>query len=285
VRAIARHDIDGDFAAVRASEAAEDLPDFIELAKRKPSAIRSVMQVSLDEAELHCATDPEAAWIDTWDAFARALQAGSAVFVVASQSEGEVEFRLDDEVVRVAAAGSSLQNDPLTWLDALYLAMIFRDQDRINFLARVPVDLLRGSGVDYDEYVYSVVRMWQGYWTGAADVVDLVLEAMRAADPDSVTHSTPQSVLQIHFPIIETFYQFILRDEAKFNEALGNALTLHREFWTKDEASARSPRGFVALGLLALAGHAKDMGLTIDVVSEYLPEIMLYGNRLGERTL
>jgi hypothetical protein len=285
VRAIARHDIDTDFAEQRATTAAKHLPKFVALAKRKPSALRSVMKNSLDEAALQCATDPEAAWTDTWDSFARALQAGSAVFTVASQDEGEVEFRLDDEVVHVAAIGSSMQNDALTWLDALYLAMIFRDQARIDFLARVPIDLLRGVDVDYDEYVYATVQMWQAYWTGADGLVDLILNAMRLADPETVVNSSPQSVLQVDFPIIEMFYQFILRDEAKFNEALGNGLELYREFWTKDEDSEAFPRGFVALGLLALAGHAKDMGLTLDVESEYMPEVLLHGTRLGERTL
>jgi hypothetical protein len=285
VRAIARHDIDTDFADQRATTAAKHLPKLTALAKRKPSALRSVMTTSLDDAELRCATDPAAAWVDTWDSFARAMQAGSAVFTVASQDEGEVEFRLDDEVVQVPAIGSTMQNDPLTWRDALYLAMIFRDQNRIDFLARVPIDLLRGAGVEYDEYVYATVRMWQAYWTGADGLVDLVLDAMRAADPELAVNSSPQSILQVEFPLIETFYQFVLRDEANFNQALGNALESHREFWTRDEESESFPRGFVALGLLALAGHAKDSGLTLDVESEYLPEVLLNGTRLGERTL
>lgn len=70
----------------------------------------------------------------------------------------------------------------------------------------------------------------------------------------------------------------------KFNEALGNALTLHREFWTKDDASAVDPRGYVALGLLALACTARNSGMPVDVSSEYLPAVLLEGGRVGERT-
>jgi hypothetical protein len=277
--------VDSGDAEQREALLTEQLPNFVELAKRKPSALQSVMKLSLDEAGYRCITDPDANWADTWDSFARAMQAGSAVFVVASQNEGEVEFRLGDEVVQVAAIGSSMQNDARTWLDALYLAMIFRDQTRINFLAGVPIDLLRSAGLNYDDYVYSFIRMWQAYWSGAENLVELILDAMRAADPELAVESTPRTVLQVYFPIIETFYQFILRDEAKFNETLAKALDLHREFWTKDEESEAETRGFVALGLLALAGHAKDMGLSIDVASEYLPDRLLHGSRVGERTI
>ena len=285
VRMITRHGVDTGFADRRAAELAEQLPNFVDLAKGRPTALRAVLKLSLDEAGLRCATDPAASWADTWDSFALATQAASAVFVVASRSDGEVGFRLGDEDVRVAATGPSEQNDALTWLTALYLAMVFRDQARINFLVGVPVELLRSAGLDHDDYVYSLVRMWQAYWKGAGDLVELTLAAMRLADPELVVHSTSRSVLHVYFPLIETFYRFVLRDGAKFDQALASALQLYRKFWAEDEESETNPRGFVALGLLALAGHARDMGMSIDVESEYLPLCLLNGNRLGERAL
>jgi hypothetical protein len=47
-----------------------------------------------------------------------------------------------------------------------------------------------------DEYVYSMVRMWQAYWRGADDLVEPIVQAMRAADPELAVHSAPQSVLR-----------------------------------------------------------------------------------------
>lgn len=289
MRNVARHYVDTDFAEVRAGELAEEIPAFVDLAKRKPSALRAVMELSLDEAGLRCVNDQEAAWTETWDAVVRALQAGSAVFAVAGQAEvdaaGEVEFRLGDDVVRVPPVGPTMQNDAITWLNALYLAMIARDKTRIDLLASVPIDLLRASGLEHDDYVYAAVRMWQAYWRGEDGVVRLVLAAMAAADPETAANSSPTAVLQVHFPIIEVLFRFLDRDEGKFNEALATALEQYREFWTKDDESAVSPRGFIALGLLAVACHAKDLGLSIDVASEYLPECLLDGNRVGERVI
>jgi hypothetical protein len=285
MRVIARHYVDPDDAEQQEKRLTEEIPRFVDLAKREPSALQAVMKMSLQEAGYGCISDPDVTWIYTWDSFAMAMQAGSAVFVVAGQDDGEVEFRLGDDVVRVAAIGSSTQNDARTWLDALYLAMVFRDQKRIDFLTGVPIELLRSAGLRYDEYVYSLVRMWQACWRSADDLIEVIVDAMRTTDPDQVVEGSPRVALQLDWPVIEAFYHFGLREEAEFNEALARALTLHGEFWTKDDESEADPRGFVALGPLALACHAKDMGLPIDVASEFMPERLIAGSRLGERVL
>lgn len=285
MRTIARHEVDATFAEKKADELAEDMPAFVDLVKRKPRALGPVMTQSLEEAGYRCVTDQRAAWSDTWSSFALAMQASSAIFAAANQADGEVEFRLKDEVVRTTATGPTTNNDAVTWLDALYLAMVCRERARVGLLAAIPVELLSDARSEFDEYVYSWVRTWQAYLGDDENLIELVLETMRGADPAAVQHSSEQVVLQIDFPLAELFYHFTQRDEEKFNEALANALELHKQFWTRSDESRLEPRGFIALGPLAIACLARDSGMGIDVESEYLPKHLLEGTRVGELTL
>ena len=65
-------------------------------------------------------------------------------------------------------------------------------------------------------------------------------------------------------------------------KALVRALQLHKEYWTKDEDRRLTTEGAVALGPLAVACLAYDVGMPIEVESEYLPEYLLKRSWLGE---
>ncbi|MGO4648188.1 immunity 49 family protein [Nocardia sp. 2YAB30] len=87
----------------------------------------------------------------------------------------------------------------------------------------------------------------------------------------------------------ESAYAHVLpltqRDEALFNDSLAVASDLHRSFWTRDDERNNDPRGFIALGPLAIACWARDTGISVEVESEYLPEHFLQGTWVGENPI
>jgi len=88
--------------------------------------------------------------------------------------------------------------------------------------------------------------------------------------------------LTVLYPPLNLFLQFLKRDQDQFNAALVQALQLHKEYWTADEDGRLSTDGDVALGPLAIACLAYDVGMTIEVESEYLPKHLLQRSWLGE---
>jgi hypothetical protein len=234
--------------------------------------------------ETRCRTvgDPTATLLPTWESTVLAMQAGSAIFGTALAGGGEARFRLRDKDWRIPGTGPSIDTDAGTWLQALWLALVCRERPRIDLLASVPEELLRGSGADYDDYIYRWVEALQVYWRAEDGLVEALLAAMRGTEPEGLRVAAPELILQLLYPPIEVFYRFVQRDEAKFNDALARALELHQRFWTKDDDRRTDPDGFISLPLLAIAALAKDAGMTVDVESDYLPKTLLDGGWVGE---
>jgi hypothetical protein len=258
------------------------LPVFVDLAKYSPDSLNGVLQYSLYEAGYRTAGDPAASWADTWKAVVRAMQAASAIFVLANQPSGEVSFRIGDETVRREGVGPFIESNAFNWIRAMYLAMICRERERIDALAATPLEVLRASGLEYDDYVYSWVRVWQIYWRQEDGLVDQILETMRGTDPTGLRNISEDVTLKLNYPPVEMFYQLTQRDENKFNETLANVLELHKEYWTAKPERLTDPQGYIALGPLAVACLALDAGLAITVESDYLPRTLLKGGRVGE---
>ncbi|WRZ61862.1 immunity 49 family protein [Streptomyces sp. NBC_01294] len=72
------------------------------------------------------------------------------------------------------------------------------------------------------------------------------------------------------------------QDTDGFNEALVQALELHKAYWTVDEQRAEKPVGHLALAPLALACFAFDGKMPVQVESGYMPHHLLTRGWLGE---
>lgn len=282
MRVVARHDLDQEWAEQQAAGLAKNTQTFIDLVAKNPRALNSVTNRALMETAYSTASDPTATWLPTWESTVLAMQASSALFATALADGGEAQFRLRDKDWRIPGRVATVDVDAGNWLRALWLAMICRERSRVLMLASVPEELLRGSGAKYDEYVYQWVKALQIYWREEDGLVDALLAAMQGTEPDALRIADPELVLELLYPPIELFYLFTQRDEAKFNDSLVRALELHHRFWTKDQERRTKPDGFISLPLLAIASLAKDAGMTIDVESEYIPQVLLEGRWVGE---
>ncbi|PCG86560.1 hypothetical protein CIB93_08465 [Streptomyces sp. WZ.A104] len=230
----------------------------------------------------HCAADPRAAAVETWESTVNSMQLGSALFAVAHSTEGAVECRINRKLRTLSIAESRPTADAGMWLSAFWLAVICRDQDRMTQLSEIPLERLRSPEGSYDEYIYHWVDTLQSWWLRRPDLADKLIATIEASDP-AVARIAPQDLLQgVLYPPINLFYHYVRNDREGFVPALADALKVHKAYWTHNEERATDIDGSIALGPLAIACLAYDAEFPLDIESDYLPKHLLQRSWLGE---
>jgi hypothetical protein len=242
------------------------------------------LPLTLTLAKWRCLTDPRAAEFPSWEAWVTAMQVGSALFASGTAEQGPVPCRIGSrgEVRQLPATGPQDHLHAGNWLTSFYLAVICRENDRVDRLAQVPVSFLRASGAEFDEYVYAWVETLQHLWFGRQAIWDTLVTAVDGTDPQQARIADPELMLKILHPPLDLFQRYLRRKPEQFNAALADALNRHKEYWTANEARSLSGEGLVALAPLALACMAHDAGMPIEVESEYLPRALLKRSWVGE---
>ncbi|MGW0561879.1 immunity 49 family protein [Streptomyces sp. NPDC003016] len=233
---------------------------------------------SVRVAQTHCALDPDAARIETWEAWVAAMQIGSALFQSATSTEPTVTCRINGKMRTIPSTGPTSHADAGNWLTAFHLAAICREHDRLTRLSNVPISLLRESGAVYDEYIYDWVDTLQTYWKQGPDLGDKLVAAVDGTAPERLQIVDRSTMLRFLYPPINLLYRLIRGEADRYNAELVKALEWHKEYWTEDEASAARATGLVAIGPLAITCLALDADITIDVESGYLPKYLLDGS-------
>ncbi|MER6070922.1 immunity 49 family protein [Streptomyces sp. NPDC001852] len=245
-------------------------------------AVRDALSDSLLLAQGRGAADPTAEWLETWEAWVTAMQSGSAMFAAATTTEPSVSCLIHHEVRSIPATGPRPWVDAGNWLTVFMLSVICRDKDKLDALCQIPLSLLRESGAEYDAYVYPWVETLRAYWLSRPDLGDRLLEAAQGLAPEAAPIAGPEATTRILWPVVDLLHRFITSDHERFNQSLANALTLHKQYWTRDEGRTRDARGLVAVGPLAMACLAHDGGFPIEVESDYLPKHLVKGTWVGE---
>ncbi|MFB9365432.1 immunity 49 family protein [Kitasatospora albolonga] len=226
--------------------------------------------------------DPAVETVESWYAWTAAMQASSAVFAAVGTG-GSVVVRLGSAGVReVQAVRPDHYTDAGSWLDAFWLAVVCREARRLDLLASVPIPVLRESGAVFDDYIYSWVRALQEFRSAGPELMGWLEEALEGADPEVARIADREILVKLLYPPIVAFFRLVQRDAEKFNEALLEAVRLHKEFWTADEERIDDSAGFVSLPLTALASLAEDLGIPVKVESDYLPKRLVLGSWVGE---
>ncbi|GGO53663.1 hypothetical protein GCM10012287_40850 [Streptomyces daqingensis] len=279
---VPRHFEPGPSSVRFGEELGEDVVSDVQRLEQSPEMIDFAFDTALLHLWARCTADPAAAKLETWEAAVTAMQIGSAIFAVTAEAEGTVECRINEQVRRIPIIGPRPYADAGNWLTAFWLAVICREQKRMTELCQIPLDRLRSAEGQYDEYVYHWVDALQAYWLGRPELVEKLVAAIEGPYPDVATVAPSDLLQSILYPPINLFHRFVRKDEAGFNEALAEALTLHKTYWTADEDRAKDPDGRIALGPLAITCLAYDGGIPIEVESEYLPKHLLQRSWLGE---
>ncbi|MFF4254956.1 immunity 49 family protein [Streptomyces sp. NPDC001663] len=279
---IARHDVPRPDAEGYAEQLGEHLAEEIAGLEESSDMIDFAFGTSLMNLRSRCLIDPEAGAIETWEAAVNAMQLGSALFAVTGAGEGTVECRIDGKVRALPAVGPMSTADAGTWLNAFWLAVICREQQRMTQLCEIPLERLRSPEGQYDEYIYHWVDTLQTYWLRRPGLVEKLTATFQASDP-AVARIAPRDLLDGQlYPPINLFYHFVRKDEEGFSPALVEALKLHKMYWTLNEDRRAKLDGTIALGPLAIACLAYDGRIPIEVESDYLPKHLLQHDWLGE---
>ncbi|MER8092846.1 immunity 49 family protein [Streptomyces goshikiensis] len=283
VTRIARHEFATDDVAAAMAPVVESAEEALAGLATSEDDRYDALTLTLAAAKWHCLADPVADRFTTWEAWILAMQAGSTLFA-AGRAEGAVTCRIgvNGEERELPATGPQEYLHAGNWITSFYLAAICRENDRVQQLVQVPLDFLRASGAEFDDYLYAWIETIQNHWFGRQETWETLVRAVDGTDPANVRIAGKELMLKILYPPINLFYRYVTRDNTLFNEALVEALTWHKEYWTANDARSRSGEGLVALGPLAIACMARDAGMPIEVESEYLPKELLEFGWVGE---
>ncbi|MEU9120145.1 immunity 49 family protein [Streptomyces sp. NPDC048506] len=254
--------------------------DFTGRLEQDPSSLGDAFAAALTVAHARCADDPDAAMLETWEAWVTAMQIGSAMFATTLAREGTVECRVSDRVLTLPATGPAPYADARAWLDAFWLALVCREMDRLTLLSQVPLDDLRRASAQ-DDYVFHWIDTLQSHWLRQPmdDIVPKLLATMETSHPHVATR-TPKVFLDlVDYQPVALFHRLITNDHAAFAEAFTEALAHHDRYWN---GSTNDPRSRVALGPLAMACLAHDWDFPVDTASPYLPKYLLNRGWYGE---
>ncbi|MEY9994760.1 hypothetical protein ABIE67_006792 [Streptomyces sp. V4I8] len=253
----------------------------VEALQEEPSWFSNALASGIRILGLHCAVDPEADKLETWEACVTAMQVGSALFASAQATTDSIECRIDHKM-RTVRAGALPRAHAGNWLNAFWLACVCREKKRMTELCQFPVSQLRQADGVLDEYIYNWVEALQAYWLKRPEFGDKLVAAVDGTDPDALRHAPRDSVLQIMYPPMNLLTQLARGDQDKFNAELAKAVEWHKGYWTSDGDRELNAEGFVALGPLAVSCLAVQAGFTITVESEYLPKHLLEGAWINE---
>ncbi|AZM90404.1 hypothetical protein D1J60_19745 [Streptomyces sp. W1SF4] len=260
----------------------ENLIRDLDALSSSPRRLRSAWKDGTFNVQARFGVDPQAAELGTWEAVVDAAQLGCALFRTAGMAEGTTEVRIHHAMRTLSAAGPSWEANAEDWTEAFWYAVITRDQPRMTELCELPIDVLRASGADHDDFFYHWVAALQAYWLKRPELVPELTLTFQRSHPNVAVIAGRDYIQHIAYPPINLFYKFLRKDEEGFRLALLEALELHKQYWTATPERADDIDGLVPIGILAVTCLAHDGGIPVNVESPYLPEHLLKRSWVGE---
>ncbi|MCX4096109.1 immunity 49 family protein [Nocardia sp. alder85J] len=271
---VERHPIDLSAFEGRADKYAGHLTGLLPLLETMPDKFVFVCSLAESLLSVQLLTDPEGSGRPVQETALRSEQATVGLFRVtdagfAGQTD-PVRVRILDTTLAVPAKRNHAATQG-KWQDAFWWSRIARDGGAADLLAHFAVDRLRdtGDGSRSSEFSYQWVTILQNAWlrgpgSQAGEVNSLsTVSEVGGREGQRVTD-------RLIRPPMEVFDALAVQNGEQFNRLLADALTQHRKFfgtarWRND------PIGFLSVPLLALACWAHDLGLPVDVESDYIP--------------
>ncbi|MDA3646476.1 immunity 49 family protein [Saccharopolyspora indica] len=242
---------------------------FYENLTKAPALALNIAQQSLQITQWQLQLDPNAERFETYSSLLVAARAGGALFEGANNTGEQFDYIIRTNIT-LTPIGPTHNHTPAAWLQALWTATICRARNLVSDLCRTPDETLRAAG-QYDEYIYAWIDALKAFFTNGEDLYEKINRSIELTDPARLTNSTPEIALLRYYPSMKLLFSLARRESGQFNADLAEAVELHQRFWTANNERLNSPDGFFAPGPTALAAVARDLGIPIDVESEYLP--------------
>ncbi|MEU3139921.1 immunity 49 family protein [Nocardiopsis alba] len=240
----------------------------------------------------YLSVDRRASEVTTWEAWTTWMQIAEAPFAMCVLEPEQTTERLINQKTR------TLHHLPLgytcgagPWLNAFFLALTCRDEQRVASLCQISPEFLREAsehnGGAYDEYIYPWIAALQDFILNRPTLGENLYQAMDLSRPENATINDAEGLNSLVFPVMNTFYRLAQQDTAKFDEAMEQGLRLFHAFYTADEERAREEEGTIPLALFGIACLAYDLAQVApdfnpDLDTPYFPVHILERSRHGE---
>lgn len=251
------------------NQAIGDLPMYVAKTKRVAINLSILLSESLAIVTCGSVIEPQSPRIR--EALQLAAQASAGIFAASTASTSnpvQVHLGEGEAAVYTSPPAPSTVNVAY-WVQACYLNVICGNDAAIDALCQIPPESIVQPKVSAPEYSYLRMKALQSYFTGRRDVIELLMAALRATDPERDDIFNKTWTLSLDVPQIEVLIYLASKD-AKFGDALFRAVKSHKEYWSNTPKRRRDWDGFISIPLEALAIMGRARQLVFEVDSPYL---------------
>jgi hypothetical protein len=166
-----------------------------------------------------------------------------------------------------------------SWLNGIYLAMVFRDIGALKVYAEVDREWLTTLDGKPDPWVVPYIDFLSGIWEFDPDLLANLHKALLGTDPSLYAAPRADYLLNIISPQMELWAKVFSRDYAVANQGLYEQQKIRHDWHEAlGDDTYNSIMEYIDLAGLAAACYLHDLGMQIEVKSDYLPEFLINGD-------
>lgn len=204
-------------------------------------------------------------------------QLGLGVFLNHLKSNQSFTIRLDD-AFRYTGTSSPESITPKTWLQAVNISILTRQQVGIDYLKEINLSEFQCSPdqASCTTFELALIELYQTLLTRGSDI----MPALTKINNDDVSSREDEDEEHIYartiqYPLTKVI-QGMFSDEQAFNQAIQQALELHHEYYLS-RSPLQQKRELYSLPLTALTILAHDIfGFKLHQQSQYIPHWLAY---------
>lgn len=242
---ISRHDASLSAYRSKIKESNETRSEQVDLLELNSSVTHLVLASVRLDAYMNLAMDPASHKAETWESWTTFSEVAEAVFAISQTPEGKKIKRVINGKERILeGTGPSYSANAKNWLDAFFLALTCRDQDRASFLCKVPMASMReaadAGGARYHEFIYPWISALQDYILDRPQLTENLIGSFQLSSPSGSGPQGREFLDSIAFPQINAFYRIIEHNTEDFNRALAQGFQKFHSYQTATEERKRT---------------------------------------------
>lgn len=249
--------------------------------RNKPqSALSTFLTTNLRTFPLEALENPNSK--NAWKYLTRAQELGLGIFQSNDNPSKPFQLHYDNQVIEVVGALDPEGADIFNWPKAMYLAIITRNQDAIDYLIQVDDSVFKAANYaeQFTPFDYALVDLLKSIFTPDADLASAIEKALITSNPDDYKYDEAYHYAsRLYWPVVSVILGIFTDDGGvEFNQAIEKATLLHKEFYdTKEEKFEID--GALSIPLIAMASLAKDIkGYDLTTENGYIPQWLVNPN-------
>lgn len=156
------------------------------------------------------------------------------------------------------------------WREGFWLAWTTFDAEALALLVQVPIDVVE----PWEAFDRPFVAVLQALFSRDPRTGALLVQALELADPDKVTRTNPDWILDGVVPQFECLIALAAGDHENFGAALVRLLELRRQHYARNDPRSDGSMSLVSEEALGLAAWARTLGLDVEIDSPYMPRAL-----------